>query len=253
MNETGGFALLSKKTEGLTLKQPPRNQPHATQNGIGFLTASGPSAAIWGGWLYSTPAACACNLVCIHRDDRNALATEMHMHTERQGTLESDKARAVDHGDVEGVDDDGRHEGGAGGGERPLGHPKLLVLRGGEVGEGKAPPPERSTREAAAVIQVGSEPLEQPAMTPETVADSDWLNSGGGGGGLSLSLRKREEEAPGIEGGGASRFSFFARSCARLTKRLAGFHSKPSKIRKKIIYFFIQNSNSRLAGRSITS
>jgi hypothetical protein len=70
-----------------------------------------------------------------------------------------------------------------------------LVLRGGEVGEGKAPPPppppERSTREAAAVIQVGSEPLEQPAMTPETVADSDWLNSGGGGGGLSLSLSGR--------------------------------------------------------------
>jgi hypothetical protein len=115
-----------------------------------------------------------------------------------------------------------------------------LVLRGGEVGEGKAPPPERSTREAAAVIQVGSESLEQPAMTPETVADSDWLNSGGGGGGLSLSLRKREEEAAGIEGGGASRFSFFAGSCARLTKRLAdtAFTQNRKKSEKNHLFFY---------------
>jgi hypothetical protein len=32
--------------------------------------------------------------------------------------------------------------------------------------DGETAPPVRSTREAAAVIQVGSEPLEQPAMAP---------------------------------------------------------------------------------------
>jgi hypothetical protein len=35
-----------------------------------------------------------------------------------------------------------------------------------------AEPPERSTPEAAAVIQVGSEPLEKPAMALETLVDS---------------------------------------------------------------------------------
>lgn len=45
-----------------------------------------------------------------------------------------------------------------------------------EDGDGEAPwcddaaPPERSTREAAAVIQAGSEPLEQPAIALETLA-----------------------------------------------------------------------------------
>jgi hypothetical protein len=34
------------------------------------LTASGPSVAIWGGWWYRTPAACACNLVCIDTNTR---------------------------------------------------------------------------------------------------------------------------------------------------------------------------------------
>jgi hypothetical protein len=69
-------------------------------------------------------------------------------------------------------------------------------------------------------------------MTPETVADSDWLNSGGGGGGLSLSLSQEE-------GGGASRFSFFAGSCARLTKRLAdtAFTQNRQKSEKKSSVF----------------
>jgi hypothetical protein len=40
-----------------------------------------------------------------------------------------------------------------------------------EEGEAAAPPA-RSTREAAAVIQMGNEPLEQPAMALETLADS---------------------------------------------------------------------------------
>uniref|UniRef100_A0A0A9DXF6 Uncharacterized protein n=1 Tax=Arundo donax TaxID=35708 RepID=A0A0A9DXF6_ARUDO len=140
--------------------------------------ASGPSAAIWGGWWYSTPAACACNLVL-------ATSRGLTMTAEMKAAPAAESARSAIPSSWS-----ARAAGAAGPEE--------------EEGDGEEPwcdgaaPPERSTREAAAVIQVGSEPLEQPTMAPLHGNPSRLDRGGGRRGGaaaaslsLSLSLSKR--------------------------------------------------------------